>query len=368
MDQEKKHADQHDKDDVSQNYKLEQAADPNEEYENSLDLKLSEDDQKQIAIDIKLLITEYEGKMTTAKITQQWKEAKKQYEDELENKTWPYEGCSNHHEPIIYSKVNALLARAIKIIFGDRKIWVFRPTEKSDIDGCKRKETYIDYLANVVMKLKAIMAQVWFNAILYGVGFVAITFYKETKRFKDVESYNGKADLEKFLANYPDAATKYPEYYADLQADKQVDLIVSYDDIVYKGAKAQSIEPEDIIADIDIKEPERQLLYGYWEHYTKDELLALEHDKKFKDVARLWAGDEEKSKDEIQEKDTKIYDIARVIYKFTPKGKSRAEDCVFHVSKDKDIILSEISYPYWHQRPYLIPVYWEPKGTQFFRL
>ena len=82
MDQEKKNADQHDKDDVSQDYKLETTP-TDEDYESSLALKLSDDEETQIAKDIKLLITSYEGKMTSAKIFEEWKQARKQYEDKL---------------------------------------------------------------------------------------------------------------------------------------------------------------------------------------------------------------------------------------------------------------------------------------------
>lgn len=355
-----------------QDYELKER-NPKKDYFDSLDLKLSDEQELAIVRDIKDIITAQEAKM--AKWVEEWKEARKWYEDELEVKTVPWEGCSQHHEPIIENVVDAIRVRAKRAIFGKRPIWVFEPREKTDIESCKRKEDFIDYEASVEMDLEGKTDNTLHEAILLGNGFLALSWINEVKRVRDIEAYNGTNDLDKFIANYPDAEETYPEYLARIKNGERVELFVSYDDEVYNAPKPEYVKAEDIIADVDIPEADRQICLGRWKYFTRNELLALEKKGFFKDVSRLWSEEKSGENKDNPKPDTKLYAIAEVIYKCDldddvdddVDDDGLAEDNLFWVAKDGDYCFRSIAYPYWHMRPFIIPFYAEAKGDKFFR-
>ena len=307
MDKSTRIADEHPTDEMAdkgrKKYTLEEK-DDEKGFENSLKLKLTPDEEKTIATDIIDLADQFDT--DRQEWLDQWKKVREYYEDELGEKTFPWLGCSSYHDPLILKAVNSIESRTSQVIWGngERRVWTFKPTEKSDIDANKRKEKWIDYVTVVEMCLETTYNFVQHDAISLGNGFMALTWLNDEQRVRDVEIYDPANDLEVilrnqekspdeepeptalelFLKNYLDAQTEYPEFYNRLKKGEKLELNVSYYDKLYNAPKAERVKPEDMIADKKILEPERQVLYGRWRHFTKNELLALKKNKYFSNV------------------------------------------------------------------------------------
>ena len=392
MDKSTRIADEHITDELSDSlsskgradYTLEEK-DDEKGFETSLKLKLSEDRETVIAGEIIDLAdqfnTDRQGWLD------QWKKVRMWYEDEIPDKSIPWDGCSNYHDPLILKAVNGISARVSQVIFGngERKLWTFKPLKKAKIESCRRKEKFLDYVTVTEMKLEQVFNFTKYDAVLLGNGFIALNWLTDEKRVKDVEIYDPANDveimklnaekgkdeppeltaLEMFKENYLDVETEYPEYVKRLERGERLELNVSYNDKVYNAPKAEWVKPEDIIADKKIIEPERQVCYGRWRHFTKNELLALGKSGYFKNIDELFK--EDKDNKDTKKADTDLYDVAEVTYYVDTDKDGIAEPNKFWIEKDKKLFLRGIAYPYDHMRPDIIPIYFESKGDEFYR-
>lgn len=374
-------------------YKLEEI-ESEEKFTNSLKLDLSDDEKQTIATDIISLADEFE--VSRKEWTDQWQIVRQYYEDELPEHTFPWEGCCQYHDPMILKSVNSIESRISQVIFGtgERRVWTFKPTEKSDIETNRRKEKYIDYVTVVEMKLEEVFNGVSHDAVLLGNGFMALTWLKNEQRVKDVEIYDPSQDnevllrnadperdeeldlelsaMDTFLKNYPDAQEKYPEEYAKIARGERVELKVNYNDLVYNAPKAERVKPEDMIADRRIIEPERQTLYGRWKYFTRNELLQLKEQGFFENVDEVLTElkqDTDKDGKTFTKPDTKLYQVAEVIYRHNNvKNKTGQPGMnLFWIFKDKKVYLRGVSYIYDHMKPFIVPFYIEDKGDEFYR-
>ncbi len=388
MDKSTRIADEHPTDELADkgraDYTLEEK-DDEKGFETSLKLKLSPDREKVIATEIIDLADQFN--IDRDDWLKQWKEVRMWYEDEIPDKDLPWPGCSNYHDPLILKAVNGISARVSQVIWGngERKLWTFKPLKKAKIESCRRKEKFLDYVTVTEMKLEQVFNFAKHDAVLLGNGFIALNWLTDEKRVKDVEIYDPANDveimklnaekgkdekpeltaLEMFKENYLDVETEYPEYVKRLENGERLELNVSYNDKVYDAPKAEWVKPEDMIADKKIIEPERQVCYGRWRHFTKNELLALGKSKYFKNIDELFKADE-KDKDG-KKADTDLYDVAEVTYYIDTDKDGIAEPNKFWIEKDKKLFLRGIAYPYDHMKPDIIPIYFENKGDEFYR-
>ena len=154
--------------------------------QNDYNLALSEDKRELLSNEIDEALIAYKTAMEPfwAKV-QTWRD---KYEGNIpETKSEPFAGASSLHIPLTKWICDAIQARSTKTVFGVKPFWIVKGRGSEDEQHAKTVEGFLDYLAEIEMKMPLVADDLFARAIIDGTGISKLTWDKETRVVEDVD-------------------------------------------------------------------------------------------------------------------------------------------------------------------------------------
>jgi len=278
--------------------------------------------------------------------------------------------------------------------FKSDPVYSVSPRPEFDKEGgrgvTERQQDFLDYkLDNIPFRSPE--SKVILCAVKQGTGILKIPHVIKQVKKKREERYDGKPTpvidhntnqvvmvqdqplmenkgLKEFLANWPDADTRYPGLFKQILEGKEICIIAEYDDIIYNDPLPQFIELKNFFVRRscegyeglrDQKLIAERKVYSWWE------LQAEEKKNRFYDIDKLITEEDPNDKRKIRNKpgyEKETFEIMEMTYYFNLKDKSEEgsgdEDpvrIIFWLAEKEKVIIGSVLYP--HDVEYYIPHY-----------
>ena len=274
-------------------------------------------------------------------------------------------GQSNVHVPISQEVVDTSLAVADQVLFGSHPWLQVMPREKMDVDTVKRKEQFLDYGLTVEMQAKERLEPILWEAGALGTGVIYLPWLRENERLRDEETYDGQreSDMARFVERYPHANRDFPEITATLRRGEVARLTVEYSEARQDAPELTDIPLRDWIVRPSAKwhklHRERLVGHRFPLRYADIEEQVREgyYDDRVSRLAFKW--DEQGQTVDDPDFRDKRYEIATGTVRWRRPNDARERRYLVDYHRESRTVLRALHYPYWHNRPNYIPVYFQ---------
>jgi hypothetical protein len=336
-------------------YKLDEMKDRDRQ---EVRLHLDEGKRKLVVAELSGLVTQAETDMGPK--IDQWKRADVNYRGKIPQRTHPWTGASSVGMPRIKSKLRVAARRITAAFFRNRPAIPVEPKESSDVGRVEKIEAFLDHEVRHEIHLRKPIYQIALDAGKYGIGWAKVTFCIEQEPVTEVQVYDGASpdDQARFMRNFPNAHERYPEYAFRVFAGQRVELNVSWKKTVYRGVRVDRIHPKHVIRPAGYSDWKRlpyifEKMQKSW-YELQEGVQNKMYDKDALDAIKARYENDPKAKDKY-EYIKKKYDVYEGYWRYSPRGDSLREKCLFTFIPDEHVLLRGIKYPYKHGHPYLVP-------------
>lgn len=331
------------------------------EYRIRMDLDAEQ--EKRLTEQFFLEFEALEAERKELKLEEKWAERDAQYDGEMApNDAIPF----NLHMHQSKIKVDAIARAAKEAIFDVEGLVDVTPRpEMRRKDGQKvaeRQAEFLDYIVDEEVKPEIAYDKIIKSTAKKFVGIGKMCWSYRREKRKREETYEGLEGLQQFLQTYPetqDPTTKEFQRHKGLIrrliAEKKVQLVVNYKDVIDNNPDLKHIKVEDFYV---------RNACNYWqglrtEHciaerqeYTYWELLKKQKEEEFKNVEELWSDPNEDPEKpgggENKDFMTKSYCVLEATMYFKLKEEDEEEVKIkAWFGKDKKTFLGAILYPYY---------------------
>lgn len=171
---------------------------------------------------------------------------RKQYKGQKDEKTFPFENCSNMAIPATRENTDAILVRLMDAIFGQIKMWIIKPKKEELIDLAPQLEEALDWWQKNIVKLKDKLLSPMLQALKTGTGLVKFSYEREKRtviRRADENEINDK-NIYKYKLPNGEYAVK------EVQSE-------------YDGPDIDPLPREDWIMDSDAEDIQKSWICGF---------------------------------------------------------------------------------------------------------
>ena len=341
-----------------------------EEYRNSLGrlLELSPEQMKKLKNRLKREIESYE--QDTADMQEQLRRWNDLVENVIEETTYPFEGASNLHIPIIAIYMKVYHAVLVRSTISKDKIWYAETDNDRIRDYLADIENNINYKASAKWNIVDALSEVFWTTPRDGLGVMQIPYVEEFENnVHDTVVVTSEADfMEEFPPEDPTMSpSEWQEwlYHVREQAseDDPVEIPIVYDKEIYKGPKGEVVDLADFVIfpatakDIGPTyargygkrfyarrgEIKKKIRDGIW--YQKQGDAFLEKTKRGSEVSSYI-----RSRDDIEglqrSSHSDDYELFELVYRIELEDGEGERKLLVTYSKQNNIILSIINYPY----------------------
>ena len=276
---------------------------------------------------------------------EKWRQVRLFFENDLPEKTFPFEGCSNLNVPVVLDAVESIRRRlSIGLLF-HRPIWSVEPGEEKDIKSCRKKEHLLDYEAEVEMpEFKVVENMVFLDTLQKGIGIAKLSWAYRKEILKDRVHYE---DEKRFLKAHPEIEKNKSSIYKELK-NHSLDVIEKKEQVIKNCPEIEYVAPEHFFVHPNIHDIEEQPCIVYEYDKTWKQVKKAENDGFYENVDKVWeegtVGDPKAS-----------FHIIEAIYQFDINGDGIAERGVYIFETARKVMLFASLYPFHHNRCYFIP-------------
>lgn len=361
-------------------------------------LKLTEDQKTRIFDEIEAELKAIEDERTEQNLESKWESWENQYAGkmrEVDNMQF------NLHKHTTKVKVDAIVRSVTEAFFEGDKIFSVGARPEFEKQGGQevldKQEDFLDYKMDEVIPLRQEIPLVAHSAALKGCGILKLIYQITQRKRKRDEVYRGNPTpvqdpktgevvaienkgLEEFLRAYPEAAEKYPNHVKALSEGKELNLVIEQTENVYHDPLPKFVELKDFFVRTNTNKLEglrdaycmaERKSYTYWE------LKREEKNENLYDVDELtYTKDESGEKKRIDKFANQNYELFEVIIyiKLDEEEKDDTPEddtddyirCVFHIHREKKLILGSAYYPYYGVDTYYLPFYIKNKRKGFY--
>ena len=294
-----------------------------------------------------------------------------QYYGVVAEKTTPYVGSFNLNVPITPKIVDAAAAQAEEVFEDIDPKWRVTPSVRKDmIDVRDLQEKTLDYYSDTEMKDAEAWGKAYHDAFLLGIGWLGMPYRRRFERVKGFRVYN---NIDKFKSDFPNDWEKYPTIVRRLKSRQPQRIIAEFNQEVKRGPSPEHYEWEDIYVPLHTKGLEgmctakiiaRRVMMRWVDIYKEEK----EGDF-FPGVADAVKFQVEDGKVHTDPHfSTKEYETFECIYFHDIDDDNKEERLLLRFILPETTVdanelgsrvvpASIIKYPYFHNRPFIIPVY-----------
>jgi len=158
----------------------------------------------------------------------------KQYQGIAEPKSDPYPGCANIFIPLTRWLTDTIVVRVFDVLFGQRKVWVFKALKPELADIVKKLEDSFDWWQKWVAHLKKTLYSPIMQSIKTGVGIIKFDYVRKKRTVVRYATEEEKKD--KKLKKYRTA---------------EGELVVKMPVTIYEGPVVRPVPREDFLISPD---------------------------------------------------------------------------------------------------------------------
>jgi len=325
------------------------------------DLELDEDEQDTIVRSINEMIKQ-EVRETKDKRAG-WELADKAYKAKMKPRTFPFVGASSIPIGYVKSTTRTIAREVTGAINQYGTPWPLEPFEKDDIKRTEKTELFINSDAKKNQKIELQQYLVSMDTSRYGSGVMKMVMVNEVEKVTEVVVYNGQkeAHIIQFMEHYPNAETKYPDYFKRIMDGETLVLDVSWEKTIRRGPMGTRVARPKVHTPPGYTD-ENKLPWFFEEMEMSWADLEKGRDEgKYEDRAlEIIKGKYSNEKDPY-EYTKKTYTVYEGMWKYPIRAGVR-EKCMFTVVGKEEAFLRGIQYPFKHGRSYLIWHRFLPQG------
>jgi hypothetical protein len=336
---------------------------------------LSEEDKKRIFKEIDAELTAIEKERSEDGLEDRCDQLDQQYAGQMrdiENMQF------NLSVKLTAIKVDAIRRALCEAFFEGDHVFSAAPRPDADEKGGReineRQEDFLDYKIDEVIPLEEAFRLVFHHSALKPVSILKLSMkHKRIKRHAE-ETYEGTEEgLNNFLKAYPEAATEYPEYIAQLKAGTKLNLVIEYFEVVYDDPMPQYVETKNFYVRRNVDGLDglaTTYLTAERKEYTYWELLQEEKEERLFDIDQLTYQDSDsEEKKRIENYANETYELFECVFNTKLKNEDKEEysRCVFYVSREKKSIHGADYYQYWGVDTYYFPFYSKKTQKGFYQ-
>lgn len=332
-----------------------------------IQLNLSEEQEKRITEQFFMEFDAIKAERDKKGLDKLYKERDAQYDGEMaSNDAIPF----NLHVHQSKIKVDAI-KRAVKEAFLDSepRVDISPRPDSSRKDGyavCKKQTEFLDSEMDENIQLDEPFDKIIACSIKKYVGIGKLNWAYRMEKRKREETYTGKnipvevvggqimvknEGLEQFLAAYPEGMEQYKGYVKRLLEEKQIDIVVNYNDTVENNAELKYIKVEDFYVKNSTeynKGLRKAHCIGERENYTYWDLKKKQDNKEFKNIEALYNQSKDDGQivpsDDYQTADYEV--IEATMYVSLNEGEEEVKIKAWF-GEEKKAFLGAILYPYY---------------------
>ena len=382
-------------------YKIEKAEPLKEETDTPAymtQLELNEDQKKRLSVEIFKEKNAIDDEREKAHLVEKWDALDNQYDGKPEENI---DQQFNVHWPITAIKTDSITHAAKKAFLEADPTFSVSPRPEYAREGgltvCEGQQDYLDYkLDEGEIPFKAPMGKVFHSAVLKDGGILKITHRFATEERERRESYKGNPKyeqdprtsipvlvsndgLQEFLNRYPDAPTKYPAYVNKLEAGKEIEIVVKYEETTYNDPYPKYVPLKNFGCRLATEGYEglkhTRLIYEKMS-YTWWELKKEEKEGKFSDIDELkYEYDKGKKRASVkgdgevlrQNYESETFNVFECVFWFSEKESDTERRIVCWIEEESRKVIGAIRYPYDTIDCYYVPFFISHKKEGFYQ-
>lgn len=341
-------------------------------YGEVIEFKKTDDDGKKVFTDELLeKIGKDEQSMNNAGYFKDWEKADIQYEAKSEDKSFPWKGACGIRHPMGKIAVHGILARQDSSLFGLSPHVIIKPREALDAGSAENLEDWFQYWSEVLVDLKHQFGLALFESNKKGLAWIKLSWRRDTEHVKIYKEYLTLEEFKKAHPNAKDAGiepTEYKRYTDSLKVGQPIRIVETYPENIIDCPYPEALPPEDVIFDAKsiswLNTRLSQKINLTWDDIKRGEREGIYKKEDVDNLETTFNSNQAESKDEDDKKSIEdtIFEGFETIEFYDADDDGINERCLFVVIKSPiKVYLRGQVYPYWHQRPHLIPVTIKPR-------
>lgn len=358
-------------------------------------ITLSDKEKKRLVDEAFAEIEIIKQERTDDKLEEKWDAWDNQYDGKVSDSRLQFNLCRRTTKV----KVDSIVRKIKQAFFNCNPRYSVSPRPEFAKEGgqdiCDKQQDFIDYRLDNTPTFEPEVGRTIWSATHKGAGVLKV--WHEIRRVwrKRDERYSGQSviigvdantdtpisenkGLKEFLANWPDAATRYPGLVKRLEEGKDIEFTAKFKETVYNDVKLRCVNLKDFFVRKDVEGYDGLKTTNFYAErvsYSYSELKQYERDGKFENIDELTYGpgkDNQKG-DQYADYKHRNYNVFECIYMFIMDKKDDEEDdgepikINFWVGEDTKVFLGATYYPYYLIDCNYIPFYIDDKKPGFYK-
>jgi len=223
----------------------------------------------------------------------------RQYRGDKDEKTHPYEGCSNIAIPLTRWLVDTVLVRVIDVIFGQKKVWIIRAKNAQFKPLVSKLEDGLDWWQKHIVKFRDKIFSPLMQSVKMGTGIVKFDYVKQQRLAYRYATPEEKKD--RTILKYKTA---------------EGELLVKRPSTTYEGPNIFAVSREDLVIDSEAATIDDARLVGFRTYPWKSKIESKVRQGIYREgIVEHLQGDSiddtKKTRAEVQDKQVEEFDKDR---------------------------------------------------------